>query len=100
MMSAKKDQWQKKEKFLFLIKVTCKLMNGSKLLTMTLSGIDPHIIRENMPAQPLLGIGQRPPMSHIGHHPATGYPDGKESNYLRKEMGGHHFQERVSIMMK
>ena len=67
---------------------------------MILTGIDLLIIRENMPVQPLLGIDQRSPMSHIGHHLETGYRDGKESSYLRKEMGGHHFQEKASIMMK
>ena len=85
---------------LLLIKLTCKLRNGSKHPSMTLSGIDPHIIRESILVQLLLGIGQRPPMKHIGLHPETGYPDGKESIYLRKEMRGHHCQERVSIMMK
>jgi len=100
MNTIKKERWPKKEKLLFLIKVTRKLKNGNKLLTMTFTGIGPHIIRENMPVQPLLGIEKRPPMSHIGHHLETGYPDGKESNYLRKEMGGHQCQERVSVMMK
>jgi len=100
MNTIKKERQQKKEKSLFLIKVACKLKSGSKLLTMTLSGRGTHIIRENMAVQPLLGIDQRPPRSHIGHHPETGYPDGKESSHLRKEMGGHHFQERVSVMKK
>lgn len=92
--------WQKKEKLLFLIKVKCKLENGSRLLTMTLTGVDPHIIKESIPMRPLLGIEQRPPMNHIGLQLETGYPDGKENNHLWKEMGGHHFQEKVSIMIK
>ena len=69
MNSIKKDRWwQKKEKLLFLIKVKYKLKNGSRLLTMTFTGEDPHIVKESLPVRPLLGIEQRPPMNHIGLH--------------------------------
>ena len=59
---------------------------------MTLTGKDPHIIKESIPVRLLLYTEKSPHMNQIGLLQGRGTPDGKMSSHLS--------QDKVSIMVK